>query len=270
MILRKHFSSALLAVLLALTSCGTVKDIAYFQNKVVNEPEAIDKHAGIVIQPKDMLSIVVSSRNPELGKYHIMGCMLSAASCNKWFCDNVLRTNDYARVQNNVDTESLGKNNVYFLPYLMGERSPINDTDATGVFVGLRLNTTAEDMLLAIMEGVSFAIRDNLEVVGAMGVPIKEATVCGGGAKSELWLNILANVLGIDLCVGESEEGPAMGAAFLAMLASGELSSIDELPRFPIKARVSPTKELTESYNQRYAKFKKIYPATKELYKEIR
>lgn len=66
MILRKHFSSALLAVLLALTSCGTVKDIAYFQNKVVNEPEAIDKHAGIVIQPKDMLSIVVSSRNPEL------------------------------------------------------------------------------------------------------------------------------------------------------------------------------------------------------------
>ena len=204
------------------------------------------------------------------GKYHIMGCMLSAASCNKWFCDNVLRTNDYARVQNNVDTESLGKNNVYFLPYLMGERSPINDTDATGVFIGLRLNTTAEDMLLAIMEGVSFAIRDNLEVVGAMGVPIKEATVCGGGAKSELWLNILANVLGIDLCVGESEEGPAMGAAFLAMLASGELSSIDELPRFPIKARVSPTKELTESYNQRYAKFKKIYPATKELYKEIR
>ncbi len=204
------------------------------------------------------------------GKYHIMGCMLSAASCNKWFCDNVLHTRNYNEPQKGIKDGDLGKNYVYFLPYLMGERSPINDIDATGMFIGLRPDTTSEDMVLAILEGVSFAIRDNLEVVKNMGIPVNFSTVCGGGAKSELWLKILANVLNIELFTFENEEGPSLGAACLAMVASGARESVNDLPSSKIKSRIAPSKELSELYNERYSKFKKIYPGVKKLYKEIK
>ena len=101
-----------------------------------------------------------------------MGCMLSAASCNKWFCEEVLKTEDFAGEQAKIDENLLGKNNVFFLPYLMGERSPINDTDATGMFIGMRPDTDRYAMLLAVLEGVSFAIRDSLEVAKKLGIEI--------------------------------------------------------------------------------------------------
>ena len=204
------------------------------------------------------------------GKYHVMGCMLSAASCNKWFSDHVLRTNDYSAAQSGITQDMLGNNNVYFLPYLMGERSPINDTDATGVFIGLRPDTTAEHMTLAILEGVCFAVRDNIEAVRKMGVSISSATVCGGGAKSALWLKILANVLGIRLSVFENEEGPALGAVYLAAVASGELAGLEDAPMCKIRATVSPDERLCALYEQRYQKFRKIYPNMKNLFKEIK
>lgn len=204
------------------------------------------------------------------GRYHIMGCMLSAASCNKWFCDNVLRTDDYNGAQKNITDADLGKNQVYFLPYLMGERSPINDTNATGVFVGLRPDTTAEDMLLAILEGVSFAIRDNVDVVRKMGVNIGYATVCGGGAKSPLWIKILSNVLNMELSLLENEEGPALGAAYLAAVAAKEYSSIDSVPTPTERERIYPDAKLAALYEERYQRFKKIYPTMKNLFKEIK
>ncbi len=94
------------------------------------------------------------------GKYHMMACILSAASCNKWFCEDILKTEDYAAEQKGITDNDLGKNDVFFIPYLMGERSPINDTDARGVFVGLCMNTTRADMVQAVLEGVAFAIKD--------------------------------------------------------------------------------------------------------------
>jgi xylulokinase len=87
------------------------------------------------------------------GKWHLMGCMLSAASCNKWFCEQVLKTNDYSGEQEAITYDMLGSNHVYFLPYLMGERSPINDTDARGTFIGMTMDTTREEMMLAVLEG---------------------------------------------------------------------------------------------------------------------
>lgn len=203
------------------------------------------------------------------GGFHLMGCILSAASCNKWFCDEVLKTDNYKDEQENITSDMLGKNDVYFLPYLMGERSPINDTDATGLFIGLRPDTSRYDMLLAVLEGVAFAIRDNLEIAKKLGIEICESTVCGGGAKSKLWMKILANVLNITLKIPTTEEGPGYGGALLSMVASGRFPSVTDCVDVEIKETVIPDAELSALYNARYEKFKKIYPALKDLYKEI-
>lgn len=204
------------------------------------------------------------------GGYHLMGCMLSAASCNKWFCDEVLKTDKYADEQVDITDDMLGNNDVYFLPYLMGERSPINDTNATGMFIGLRPNTTRKDMLLAILEGVAFAVRDNIEVAKSLGISIEKSTVCGGGAKSKLWMKILANVLDIELNIPATEEGPGYGGAILAMVAAKEYESIKECVNTQIKDVIKPDSELSKRYETKYRKFSKLYPGLKNLYKEIK
>lgn len=206
------------------------------------------------------------------GGYHLMSCILSAASCNSWFCKEILHTEAYAAEESQIKRESLGKNEVIFLPYLMGERSPVNDTNATGVFIGLRPDTSREDMHQAVLEGVAFAIKDNIEIIKEMGVDISCSTLCGGGAKSRLWREILADVLGFDLYVFESEQGPGFGAALLAMVASGRFDTVKaavehfERPR----ERIVPDGALVELYSEKFKKYRKIYPALKELYREIR
>ena len=126
------------------------------------------------------------------GHYHLMGCMLSAASCNKWWMDEIIRTKEYTKEQENIT--KLGENNVFFLPYLMGERSPHNNPDARGTFIGLTMDTTREDMTQAVLEGVAFAIRDSFEVAKSLGIQIERTKICGGGAKSPLWRRMIANV----------------------------------------------------------------------------
>jgi len=206
------------------------------------------------------------------GGYHLMGCILSAASCNKWFCEEVLGTKAYGERESMIDEGLLGRNEVFFLPYLMGERSPINDTDATGMFVGLRPNTTGAEMQLAVLEGVAFAIKDNIEVMERFGLRITESSLCGGGARSRLWRRIFANVLGIELKIPESEEGPGYGGAMLAMVGSGKYETVAECAAELVKFRetVKPEAELTALYAERYAKFKCLYPAVRELYKKIK
>ena len=204
------------------------------------------------------------------GGYHFLGCILSAASCNKWFCDEILGVTDYELLQSDISEDALGNNAVYFLPYLMGERSPINDTDASGCFIGLRPSTTKAQMVQAVLEGVSFAIRDNLELTKGMGMTISESTVCGGGAKSKLWLKILANVLNVTLCLPTTEEGPALGAALLASVAAGEYKDIRTCVHQKIKQRIEPDAAIFARYEKQYECFKKIYPSMKKLFKEIK
>ena len=201
-----------------------------------------------------------------------MGCILSAASCHKWICDSIFTEKDYGLLENEIDTSLLGKNELFFLPYLMGERSPINDTNATGVFIGLRPNTTRSQMLLAVLEGVSFAIRDNIEIAKKLGIDVKTSCLCGGGAKSKLWRKILANVLNISLNIPVAEEGPGYGTAILAMVGAGEYKTVGECAEklVGIKEIVTPEDELVALYEERYNKFKQIYPAIKELYKNIK
>ena len=201
------------------------------------------------------------------GHFHLMGCMLSAASCNKWWMDEIIGTKDYAAEQKNID--KLGKNSVYFLPYLMGERSPHNDSLVRGSFFGLSLDTTRADMTLAVLEGVAFAIRDSFEVAKSLGIKIDRTKICGGGAKSPLWKKIIANVLNIKVDVIAAEEGPALGGAMLAAVASGEYASVKEAADAIVKVvdTVEPDKELVKKYDERYAHFVKLYPAVKGLYR---
>ena len=203
------------------------------------------------------------------GYYHLMGCMLSAASCNKWWMDEIIGTKDYAAEQAKIT--KLGENHVFFLPYLMGERSPHNNPNARGTFIGMTMDTTRADMTQAVLEGVAFAIRDSFEVAKSLGIKIERTKICGGGAKSPLWKKIIANVLGIKVDVIESEEGPGYGGAMLAAVACGEFASVEEAAEKLVKVidTIEPDPELVEKYNDRYAKFAKIYPTVKGLFDEV-
>ena len=206
------------------------------------------------------------------GGYHLMGCMLSAASCNKWLMEDILQTTDYAAQQAAIREACLGENHTYFLPYLMGERSPINDTDARGTFIGMTMDTTRADLVQAVLEGVAFAIRDSVEVAKSLGISITSSKICGGGAKSALWKRILANVLNIPLESPESEQGPGMGGAMLAMVACGAYDSVKAVcDRFVrVAAVVEPEPALVAKYEKRYQQFRKIYPACKRLFAELK
>lgn len=197
------------------------------------------------------------------GNYHLMGCILSAASCNKWWMDDILKTTDYAGEQKGIT--GLGENRVFYLPYLMGERSPHNDPDARAAFIGMSMDTTREDMTLAVLEGVAFGLRDSLEVARSIGVAPKRTKICGGGAKSPLWRKIIANVMNMNVDIIESEEGPGYGAAILAAVGCGVFPSVEEAAKRLVKvvATEEPEAELVEKYEERYQKFKKFYPALK-------
>lgn len=204
------------------------------------------------------------------GSYHLMGCMLSAASCNKWWMDDIIGTQDYAKEQEMIQT--LGENHVYFLPYLMGERSPHNDPDARGTFIGLTMDTTRADMTQAVLEGVAFGLRDSLEVARSLGIQVPRTKICGGGAKSPLWRNILANVLNVCVEVPENEEGPSMGGAMLAAVAHGEYPSVGEAAGAIARVRevVEPKPGLVARYEERYRQFQEIYPACRPLFARLK
>lgn len=204
------------------------------------------------------------------GNYHLMGCMLSAASCNMWWMDNIIGTKEYKEEQKKI--ENLGENHVFFLPYLMGERSPHNDPDARGTFIGMTMDTTRADMTQAVLEGVAFAIRDSFEVAKSLGIKINRTRICGGGAKSQLWKKIVANVLNIKVDSIESEEGPGYGGAMLAAVGCGEFKNVEEAAEKLVKVvdTVEPDEKLAKKYEEKYQIFKEIYPTVKNLFKKLK
>ena len=204
------------------------------------------------------------------GNYHLMGCMLSAASCNKWWMEDIIGTDKYGDEQK--DITKLGENHGYFLPYLMGERSPHNNPNARGTFIGMTMDTSRADMTQAVLEGVAFALRDSLEVAKSLGIKLERTKICGGGAKSPLWKKMIANILNLKVDVIESEEGPALGGAMLAAVACGEYENVEAAAEKIVKIidTVEPEAELVEKYEARYQQFKEIYPACKPLFEIIK
>ena len=184
--------------------------------------------------------------------------------------DEIIGTKDYAAEQAQIS--KLGENHVYFLPYLMGERSPHNDPNARGTFIGMTMDTSRADMTQAVLEGVAFALRDSLEVAKSLGIHLERTKICGGGAKSPLWKKMIANILNLKVDVIESEEGPAMGGAMLAAVACGEYVSVEEIAEKFVKVTgtVEPDPELVAKYEERYQKFRQIYPACRLLFEIIK
>lgn len=203
------------------------------------------------------------------GKYHFMGCMLSAAASNKWWMDEILRTKEYSKEQENIT--KLGENHVYFLPYLMGERTPHNNPEARATFIGMSMDTTREDMTQAVLEGVAFALRDSFEILKSLGITVTRTRINGGGAKSPLWCKILANVLNVKVDKINSEEGPAFGAAILAAVGCGRYATVEEATEKLIRV-VETTEqeaELVAKYNERYEVFKTLYPTLKDTFHKL-
>lgn len=199
------------------------------------------------------------------GKYHLMGCILSGASCNKWWIKEILNS-DYDKEHQYVD-EQLGTNKVLFAPYLMGERCPYDDTKVRGSFIGLSMDTTREEMSLSVLEGVTFAIRDCLELMKKKGVHIDKVTLCGGGKRTYVWPKIVANILNVEVELIKNEEGPALGAAIIAMVMNREYKDVIEAAdKITIVDKViKPDSEIAERYNKLYQRYTKVYKALKQL-----
>ena len=202
------------------------------------------------------------------GHYHLMGCMLSAASCNQWWMHDILNTEEYAAEQALISEEELGRNEVLYLPYMMGERSPYNNPNMRGAFLGLSMSTRRQHLTQAVLEGVAFGLRDSVEIARRLGVTVTASNLCGGGAKSPLWQNILANVLQMELQIPAVEEGPSYGAALLAGTACGIYPSIEDACKATVKISrsIKPDPELMARYEAQYQQFRKGYPTLEPLY----
>ena len=197
------------------------------------------------------------------GKWHLMGCILSAASCRKWWLEDILGIDDYANDEQRIADVDSGS--VIFLPYLSGERSPHNDVNAKGAFVGLTATTTKAQMSRAVMEGVAFALRDCLEVAKASGLDVKSTNLCGGGARSATWRQIIADVLNMPVHILTTEQGPGYGAAILAMVGCGAYKDVTAATKRIVSAKqtILPCSTAVLRYERKYRTFAKLYPTLK-------
>lgn len=201
------------------------------------------------------------------GGWHLLGCELSAASCLSWW--GGLQGADLAALQGEISGDQLGRNRVFFLPYLMGERTPHNDEDASGAFIGMRMDSTRADLTQAVLEGVAFGLRDGLEIARAAGMEVRASGLSGGGARSPLWRRILASLLRLELSLPETEQGPGLGAAILAAVGCGVYADVATAAKLLAgkAAEVTlPEAELMERYDERYRAFRALYPALKDSF----
>ncbi|HAS72865.1 MAG TPA: xylulokinase, partial [Clostridiales bacterium UBA8960] len=198
------------------------------------------------------------------GRYHSMGVMLSAANCLKWWSEQAACA-DIETLLGEVNAEI---SETVFLPYLMGERTPYPDPNARGTFVGLDMNTGRKEMTKAVLEGVAFGLKDSLDILVDMGIPVDEIRVIGGGAKSQKWRQILADVFGHKIVGINTNQGGALGAAILAAVGDGVYASVDEATNAIIKTveATSPDHKRHAVYLKKHEKYKALYQALKPYF----
>ena len=204
------------------------------------------------------------------GKYHVMGVMLNAAGAVRWWWEAVHGNHDYEAFYRDV-TAAPASESLFFLPYLMGERAPINDPDAKGVFLGIQAHHGMKEFNRAVVEGVTFALRDSLELIRNLGITIRHVRITGGGAKSDVWAQMIADVMDVEVAKLAYEEGPAFGAAILAMVGSGVYPSVaSACDRLVATDRIFvPNRAMSTLYHDKYLMFSRIYPQLKGLFKVI-
>ncbi len=201
------------------------------------------------------------------GKYHLMSVMLNAAGAVNWYFEKLLQRKDFDKITKDMESVEIG-NSLFFLPYLTGERTPINDPNAKGAFIGLTFQHTDADLFKAVLEGVAFAFRDSLEIFKDLGINIDRTRVTGGGATNEAWVQIISNVLNLKIDYINTTEGGALGACLLASVGCGQFKNIEEATKNFIKVTktVSPVNSDVVEYNDKYSKFREIYPTIKKLF----
>ncbi len=198
------------------------------------------------------------------GTWHFLGCMLSASASNRWWMNDILKSRDYGGEQGRIDPEQLGRNSVFFLPYLMGERSPYNDPNARGAFIGMHLHTSRQDMTQAVLEGVAFAMRDCLDITRAEEVQVSGSTI-SGGTVTPLWKQIFANVLGVSLITTKVPDVTSFGAAILASVACGAWPDVRSCSHVLVNTNniIEPDRWLGSLYEDRYDTWHSLYPLLK-------
>ncbi len=197
------------------------------------------------------------------GGWHAMGVMLSAAGSLRWLRDAVAPGGDYEALTGAAEAWEPGVEGLTFLPYLAGERTPHADPDARGAFVGLGLRHDRAALVRAVLEGVAFGLRDSLELLRELGVQPVAGRALGGGARSDLWLQIIASVLGIPLVRVAVDEGAAYGAALLGGVAGGVFADVHEAVERCVRVRdvIEPIPAWQAVYEEGYERFRALYPA---------
>ena len=213
--------------------------------------------------------------------WHVMGVTQGAGLSLKWFRDNfcgaeketasLMGVDEYYLMDKEAETVPVGANRLLYLPYLMGERTPHLDPDARGVFFGLSAMHTKKDMLRAVLEGVSYSLRDCVEVFREMNISVSDMMACGGGGTSPLWRSMLADLYNCPVKTVASKEGPALGVALLATVGAGIYSSVPEACKAVIKTDKTqePIAENVPEYERYYQLYREIYPALKASYKKL-
>jgi len=215
------------------------------------------------------------------GKWHVMGVMLSAGGSLRWFRDVLgleeknmailLEKDAYELLSEEAEKSVPGAEGLLFLPYLTGERTPHADPFARGVFFGLTLKHRKNDLVRAVMEGVTFGMRDSFEIIREMGIPIEEVRAIGGGARSPLWRKIQAAVYQVPLFGVKVDEGPAFGAALLAAVGRGVFRNVEEAcaRAVAVTEKVLPDEHLVARYERLYRIWRDLYPALAPFYRRI-
>ena len=197
------------------------------------------------------------------GRWHLMGVMLSAAGSLRWYRDALAPGVGFDELVDEASRVPAGSDGLLFLPYLSGERTPHPDPLARGAFVGLTVNHSRAHLTRAVLEGVAFGLRDSLELMRAMGlVPSTEIRATGGGVKSSLWRQVLADVLEARIVTTSTAEGAAQGAATLAAVGGGWFPTVEEACRALVRIR-EPTEPSPDAgaYAGAYRRYRELYPA---------
>lgn len=215
------------------------------------------------------------------GKWHVMGCVLSAGGSLQWFRNQLCaaevaqarkqKVDPYELITAQAEQAPAGSEGLFFLPYLTGERTPHADPNARACWIGLSLRHGKAHMARAVMEGATYAMRDTLEIIRSMSIPVQEIRLSGGGARSPFWRQLQADIYGKAVCTINAEEGPAYGVALLAAAGTGAYKNVVEacqatisvVSKTPNKAAVSKV------YNKAYPIYQKLYRSLKEDFAAI-
>jgi xylulokinase len=215
------------------------------------------------------------------GKWCVFGCMLSAGGSFQWLRNQLGAEETALAKKRNVDPYELliahaqqaplGSEGLFFLPYLTGERCPHPDPNARGGWIGLTARTTRDMLIRSVLEGVTFGMRDALEIMRHMGIPATQVRASGGGARSDFWRHMQADVYNVPLVLTNAMEGPAYGVALLAGVGTGVWGSVEQACKASIKqvTKVAPNRKHAASYDRYYATFDKLYFDLKERFGEM-